>query len=110
MHDYIELTQAAKLMRGRGGRAPSIETLRRWANHKRGCRPLGELGPTIFLRVARVNGYLVTTAEWVQEFERQRLALGTREIPLPTPSRTQRASVRRANEILDRAGIGATGA
>ena len=106
MHDYIELTQAAKLMRGRGGRAPSIETLRRWANHKRGCRPLGELGPTIFLRVARVNGYLVTREEWVREFERQRVAIGTREPPQEVPNRERRASIARANARLDRAGIG----
>lgn len=104
----IGLTEAAKLMRGRGGKSPSVETIRRWANPKKGCWPAGKEGPQLLLRTVRYNGELVTLPEWVQEFERLRVALGLRE-PLPPserprPMRSRMAAHRRAEEALDRMG------
>lgn len=77
--NWISMSEAAELMRGRGGRKLNVETVRRWANPKRGCRPLGNEGPVLLLQTARVNGYLVTTREWVLDFESERVRLGMRQ-------------------------------
>jgi len=67
---------AARLMRGRGGRAPSVETVRRWAGPKRGCYPQGRQGPQLVLMTIRMNGELLTLPEWVEAFEEARFRLG----------------------------------
>lgn len=79
----MRLSQAAGLMRGRYGRRPAADTLRRWANPRKGCRPAGADGPVIFLRVVRLGGELLTRAEWVAEFEAERLRMGMRVVSPP---------------------------
>jgi hypothetical protein len=102
----IGLAEAARLMRGRGGKAPSVETVRRWANPKRGCWPQGKEGPQLILLTARVNGELLTTEAWVKAFEDRRLQLGMRQPPAPQgrPPSRRAAAHRRAEERLREAG------
>lgn len=104
----IGLAAAAKLMRGRGGKPPSVESVRRWANPKRGCRPRGKDGPQVLLMTIRVSNELVTLPEWVQAFEAKRAQLGLRgaqPAAPPVSDRTRQAENRRADEVLARAGI-----
>lgn len=107
----ISLTEAAKLMRGRGGKRPSVETVRRWANPKKGCWPQGrgEGRRQLLLRVVRLNGEMLTSETWVRDFELARARLGARPQPDPrlqlrTP-RQREAAQRRARERLARDGI-----
>ena len=79
--DAIGLSTAAKRMRGRGGKAPSVETVRRWANPRRGCFPQGKGGPRLVLATIRMSGELLTLPEWVEAFERDRARLGRRGPP-----------------------------
>lgn len=109
MDKAIGLADAAKLMRGRGGRAASVETLRRWANEKRGCRPQGPTGPQLVLQTIRLGGELLTTPEWVKAFEMERLRLGVRAgrtMPAPerSPAKRERAQ-KKARKKLQRIGV-----
>jgi hypothetical protein len=101
----LSLTEAAKLLRGRGGKAPSVDTLRRWANPNRGCR-VGEL--QLLLPTVRVGGEVLTMPEWVQAFAKMRARLGVRKVlpPVARPARQRAAAQRRATERLKAAGIG----
>ena len=105
--DQIGLAAAAKLMRGRGGKPPSIESLRRWANPLRGYRPCGPTGPTLVLQTVKLNGEFLTCERWVREFEAARERAGVRAAPpvLARPARSRAAAHRRAEEALDRAGV-----
>lgn len=107
METWITLTDAAKLMRGRAGRRPSIDSIRRWASVRKGCRPSGQEGPVVYLQVVRVNGELLTTAEWVHEFERERVRLGARERPpfLGRTDRQRERAYKRACARLDAEGV-----
>lgn len=69
--DYIGLADAARLLRGRGGKHPHVQTVRRWANAKRGCRSAPGVKPVV-LRTVRVGSEVLTTAAWVREFEQAR--------------------------------------
>lgn len=57
------------------GRRPSIQVVQRWASRKRGHRPLGEHGPTIYLPAIKYGREYLTMRVWVEWFatERQRL-------------------------------------
>lgn len=102
----ISLTEAAKLIRGKGGRPPSVVTLRRWANPRKGCYPQGAGGPCVVLHTVRVSGDILTTREWVEAFERARVKAGDRlASPVRSP-RAAKAAHRRAEAELDRKGIG----
>lgn len=109
MSRAIGLTDAARLMRGRRGKNPAVETVRRWANPARGCYPSGQSGPQLVLRTHRVNGELLTLREWVEEFERARAALGAR--PVVVKLETERKGPKRqrahdrAEAALDRQGV-----
>lgn len=111
MEDYdearsITLTEARRMVRGKGGGDCSLDVLRRYASPKRGCRPLGEGGPVIYLRVVKVGGRLRTMPEWVEAFVRERAALTDRRPPVQARSpRAARAGHKRAGERLDRAGV-----
>jgi hypothetical protein len=74
----IGLSEAARLVRGRGGRPACVETLRRWANPKRGCRPAGKCGPKLVLKTHKLNNEILTLPQWVREFEQDRAADGER--------------------------------
>lgn len=74
----IGLVAATKLVRGRKGKAVAVETLRRWSNPRKGCRPQGPDGPALILRTVKLNGECLTTAAWVEEFEAERARLGAR--------------------------------
>ena len=97
----ISLTEAAKMLRGRGGKAPHLTTVRRWADPKRGFRSGG--GPVVVLRAVKIGCDVVTLPEWVEEFQAARIR------PLPAmprerSARSARAAHRRAVEELRRAG------
>ena len=106
----ISMAQAAKMIRGRGNRSVNVETLRRWANPRRGCYPAGPDGPQLLLKTVRISNELITRPVWVEAFEAERLRLGQREQLPPPPrepsSRRRAAENRLADEILDRMGIG----
>lgn len=72
----IGLSDARLLMSGRDGGYPSTDTLRRWADKTKGCKPAGRRGPTIYLQAIVRHGEMLTCAEWVAEFERQRQLIG----------------------------------
>jgi hypothetical protein len=101
----IGLAEAAKSMRpGRNGRPPTPKTLRAYADPDRGYRPLGWNGPPVVLMTVRVGQYICTLPEWVERFERERAEVGTmlRVRVKVENSRSRKASIRRANEYLDR--------
>lgn len=123
MSEYIEfdfskaigLVDATKLMRGKGGRAPAVETVRRWANARKGCHPAGPKGPRIVLPTRKVNGEVLVMPQWVEEFETRRAALGeqrgqedAKPEPIVYPMQSSKQA-RRAHEAaerrLDAAGI-----
>src|SRR5262249_62001467 len=104
---------ARKLLRGRGGRSPSLETVRRWASPRRGSRPAGPNGPRLVLRAIRLGGELLMLPEWVEEFERERRRLGVRTpapgAPRDRTDRQRRRAYERAEAELDRRGCGTRG-
>lgn len=106
----INLTEAAKRLRSRGGRPPNVGTVRRWANKRKGYKPAGYEGEPIVLRTLRVGQDLLTFPEWVEEFARAQVAAGlAAQAPLPPagrPVRSREAAHRRAEAELDRAGVG----
>ncbi len=103
----ITLATAAELLATRGERRPCLETLRRWANPKRGCRVNGV---RLVLCTVRVGRDLLTTAEWVKAFDAERLRAGLRsEVPeatLPRSPSKRRQGHERATRTLEAAGIG----
>lgn len=99
MADTITLTEAVKLLRGRYNRPVSIDTARRWASRKKGCRPAGKDGPVLHLAVWKINGELRTTRAAVEEFERQRLRLGARVIEQQQPAPVQLHTPRRRGGV-----------
>ena len=107
MGRLIGLAAAAKLVRGRWGGPPNLGTVRGWARD--GYRPAGWRGEPAVLRTVVMGRDYLTLPEWVEEFARERLRLGqlARRPPLVEPApRTRKASIRRAEAALDRAGIG----
>ncbi len=59
------------------GRRPSIQMVQRWANRKRGFKPVGLNGPTIYLATVKTARELLTMPEWVDAFvsESQRIRI-----------------------------------
>lgn len=105
----IDMIDAAKLVRGRGGRRINVQTVRRFANPKRGCKPLGSDGPWLVLPTVWHSGSRLTMPEWVAVFEAARIAAGRGAIRSRTPGRTGRqetAAQRRAKAELERQGFG----
>lgn len=99
----ISLTEAAKLIRGKGGKRAHVASVRRWASPKRGYRPRGSLAAPIVLRTVRIGPDVCTLPEWVEEFERARLEAGS--VPCayyPAMPGSQSA----ADEYLDRMKVG----
>lgn len=108
MSRAIGLTEASHRMRGRGGRPPVVETVRRWANPRCGCFPAGKTGPQLILRTRKVNGEVLTMPEWVDAFERERARLGERQAEEETSLRTTKQRDRelaRADRQLDEQGV-----
>lgn len=97
----LTMTQAAKLIRGRGGRRPHIDVIRRWCNPLKGCM-VGERRAV--LRSVRVGGEILTMPQWIEEFQQARvLVYDPRRIPITDKKRAQ--SVARALARLDAEGI-----
>lgn len=105
----IGLAEAARLMHGKGGKPPSVVTVRRWANPKRGYRPRNHPGPALVLHTVWLNNELVTLPEWVRAFEDARLRAGDRQqaAPLARPPVRREKAHARAASALAKDGIGA---
>jgi hypothetical protein len=105
----IDMTQARRMLRGRGGADASLEVVRRWTNPVRGCRPLGPKGPTLVLPCVKIGGQLRTMPSWVEAFRAARERVTARGLGPPPlaerPARSREAGRRRAGEVLDRAGV-----
>lgn len=90
-------------LRGRGGRPIPIDTLRRWANPRRGYRPVGDAGEAVQFPTVFLHGEHVTTREWYEWFvgvcekERERV----RKNPVIT-GKVGETIVRRAKEAMER--------
>jgi hypothetical protein len=100
----LSMAQASARMQGRAGKRPSLQTVRRWASPRRGCRPQGEDGPILVLPVVKIGCELSTTAAWVDWFEEMRARMGQRARPPELAYRTPRqaaAAHRRAAAELD---------
>ena len=99
----MPIAAAVPLLRGKGGRPPYLNTVRKWADPKHGYRRLGQV---IVLKTIRVSGCLLTLEEWIEMFERERSKLGSRkqETPRERPRRQAAAAQRRAKEWLDGTG------
>lgn len=76
----IDAGEARALLRQRGGKPACIEVVRRYANPKRGCKPLGEAGPKIVLPSVRVAGQLRFMPQWVKAFVAARAAATRRDL------------------------------
>lgn len=103
----ITLSAASHLLRGRRGKSPSLWSMRRWCNPKRGWT--GPDGNRIFLRSVKVGGEILLLPEWIEDFEQARIAAGTRHIEYnqqraaAVQSPRQRIqSQREASEQMDR--------
>jgi hypothetical protein len=94
----ISLTEAANLLpRRRAGKKASPATIFRWASN--GIRG-------IKLEVIKVGGTLCTSRERLQKFyEKLTLEAAGELVPPPVTSRSRRASVKRAERVLDKAGV-----
>lgn len=57
------------------GRRPSLQVVQRWANPKRGCRPIGLAGPAIVLPTVTMGKSRLLMPEWAQAFQRERRAV-----------------------------------
>lgn len=93
------LNEAAKWSlwpRRRKGKKPHVATIYRWA--KQGCRG-------VRLEAIRVGGTVCTSREAVQRFCDRLTAIDNGEPGPPTPTHARKASIRRAEETLRRAGI-----
>jgi hypothetical protein len=105
--EAISLNDARKLMRGRRGRRPSIDTVRRWASLNRGCYPLGPKGPKILLMSIKFNGEVLTHPDWVEAFERRRLQLAFQRNAPPkgtprTTAQRRRGHAKAMKELRDK--------
>lgn len=103
----IGMGEAAKLIRGKGGKLGiALDTVRRWANPVKGCKTPGG---TLVLAAVRWSNQLLTLPEWVRAFEDARSrACGlvvTGGHSAARPQRARKAAHRRAAEMLDRAGV-----
>lgn len=107
-HRAIGMAEAAKLMRGRGGKPPDRSTLKQYADPDAGYRPMGYDGPPVVLRAIRHGQELVTLPEWVEEFMLRQIEVGT---PRPKvkvqheTNRGRRSSAKRAQKYLEQQGV-----
>jgi hypothetical protein len=97
----IGMAEAAALVRGMGGRAPHVETMRRWAT--KGVRVNGEL---VRLRTIKLNSERITLPEWVRAFEEERLRLAMAQAPVSRTEGEARAAHERAEVELAARGVG----
>jgi hypothetical protein len=81
----------------RMGKQPNIATLYRWA--QTGCKG-------VKLEFLQVGGTKCTSQEALQRFFTKLTAMASGEpLPKPAPSRARAAAVKRAERVLDAAGI-----
>jgi hypothetical protein len=102
--DALTLRQARDRFdfRGKGNRPLNLETLRRWANPKRGHRPAGDRGPTLIFPSVILYGEHLTKAEWVEWFlaESARIRDAAREVVVPeTDAQRDRRNERNKREL-----------
>lgn len=95
--DPLSLADAAKtLPRRRAGKKPNIATLYRWTTA--GCRG-------VVLESYQCGGTRCTTREALQRFFERLTAQAAGPSSSPVPTRAHQADVRRAEVVLDKAGI-----
>lgn len=103
----LTVRQAAKLLKGRGGKSAHLESVRRWIS--RGCRPGGEGTPVLKLQAVWAAGQWLTSLEWVRAFQVEMARLGAkrreRPEPLALPERSRRAAYKRSQRILAEMGM-----
>jgi hypothetical protein len=109
LKDTVGMQDAAKLIRGKGGKHCSVRVLYRWSNPDKGYRPrMRPDVPAVILQTVIVNGERLTTKQWIEEFERARVAAGVpRKIPASERTRSKRsfdAAQKRAGKTLDAMG------
>lgn len=75
----LDMTGARALLRGRYGSA-ALEVVRRYANPRRGCRPMGPDGPMIVLPAVKSGGRLRTMRQWCEAFTRAVVEATRREL------------------------------
>jgi hypothetical protein len=103
----IDLKEARKLLRGRGGPA-SLEVVRRWTHPRHGCRPQGPDGLRVVLPAVKLAGCWFTMPSWAAAFEKARQRLGlqaARNVDFATSPAKASAAHRRAVEQLRRDGF-----
>lgn len=107
----IGLSQARQLLTTARGEPPSAQSVRLWAS--RGYKPRGWTGAPAVLRTTRLGNDLVTTPEWVAEFEAERWRMGEElrraeieraQRKAEPPRRSRKASQRAAQRYLDSMG------
>lgn len=105
----LTVRQAAKLLKGRGGRSAHLESVRRWIS--KGCRPGGEGAPLLKLKAVWSAGQWLTCVEWIREFQVEMAREGARRRdrpqppPLGLPERSRRAAFKRSQRILASMGM-----
>jgi hypothetical protein len=102
----LSMTEACKLLRGRYGNL-SRKSAIRYASPTRGC-PTARPGVVLVLPTVKIAGERFTMPEWVEAFCQARVRLGLRDVTrdaLPAPARSRAASIRRAEERLEREGV-----
>ncbi len=94
--EYLPLIDAAKLLRGKGGRqAPCIRTMRRWIT-----RGVLSRGRRVYLQAVKINGHFATTREWVEEFNEVRIEIITPPEPLIRSRRAESHAVAEARRRI----------
>ncbi len=94
-------------LKGRGNRKLNLETLRRWANSKRGYRPAGKNGPVLVLPTLLRGGEHLTLPEWVEWFLREadHIRDSARRSPLVVSRKTEQREAEAARKRLRKSGL-----
>jgi hypothetical protein len=116
-HADLDLAKALNLrqiraqypqFRGRFGGLINVDTLRRWANRKRGFHPVGKEGPVLILPMLFVGTELLSMPEWVEWFlsESTRIReLHRQKLTLPRTSKQKEKDNQRALAELRKEGF-----
>ena len=97
----ITILQATHLLRGRGGKIPHVESVRRWCIRGSSVR-----GTKVIMRSVLYGDERLTMPEWVEEFAKARAWFGTRyreqRKPTRRPMRQREREIRAAEAKADK--------